>query len=496
MRCRLLFVTFWTLLAGLSVLHAEPPRLQVQHDSPLACLAWSPEGQWIATATKNGNIRLLEAAKGKEIRSFATGPAIVSIAFSPNGKTLAVNQDGQSISTWEIASGKKQEVFTFNNNKAERLAFSPDGQSIVAVAFGEFMQWRLTGAFSTTKTTKLTESGFAAIAPDGTIGGWSDAKGNVRLRQFDPVRSPTLQVGAATCIAFSAGAKLLAVGGDDSSVRLWDLPSKKQIAVLTGLARAAAKLSLSGNAKTVAALAAGGTSIRVWDVDRKTTRRHIDHNFGPTNSLELSPDGKTLATVGMDDKALLLWNVATREVTFKGPPLKLTAAELKGLWTDLAGPDSQKGDHAWHQLAAAGDHAIPFLRQQIRPVAIPPGDITKIEKLVAELDADKFTARDKASKELLAAGEMAIVPLRRLLERRPSTEALARANLLLKKLGEPALTPDRMRVLEAIELLEQLRTDQAIKLLEEIQRDALVAQIHSEASQALQRVVQSPGQKK
>jgi hypothetical protein len=127
---------------------------------------------------------------------------------------------------------------------------------------------------------------------------------------------------------------------------------------------------------------------------------------------------------------------------------------------------------------------------------VPVVDTQHIGKLVKELDAERFATREKATKDLLAAGEVAIVALQRLLEKGPSAEAANRATLILKKRSAPLLTPEHLRVLEAIELLEQVRTVKAIGLLQEIERDALVADIRLSARQALQRLAALPAEKK
>jgi hypothetical protein len=289
-------------------------------------------------------------------------------------------------------------------------------------------------------------------------------------------------------MALAPGGRLMAYGGTGNDVQLVELLTKKESNKLTGLASPPLKLSFSGDGNTLAALASDGATVRIWDLARNATRRQLNHNRGAAGAFALSPDGKVLATTALAGKMLVLWDVGTRELTHKGPPLKFTTDELGALWTDLANTDFEKADAAWQKIAAAGDNAVPFLHKQIQPIAMPVVDMKHIDKLVADLDADKFAIRDRATKELIGVGEMAIVPLQRLLEKRPSQEAVTRANLVLKKLSEPVLTPERLRVLEAIELLEALQTPKAVNLLQEIERGALIAQLRTEARRALQRI--------
>ena len=191
------------------------------------------------------------------------------------------------------------------------------------------------------------------------------------------------------------------------------------------------------------------------------------HNQSPARavgSAALSPDGKTLVTTVKDGKQIFLWKVAPRQLSPQGPPLELTAAELTTLWADLAKPDGEKADAAWRKLGAAGDSLVPFVRQQIRSIAVPAFDAKPIEKLVAELDSDTFATRERATRDLTAMGELAIVPLQRQLEKDLPFEANKRIHLILEKIGQTPLTPERVRVLEAIELLENLRSAKAIVL--------------------------------
>jgi RNA polymerase sigma factor (sigma-70 family) len=479
-----------------------PARLQIEHNSMVLSLAWSPNGALIASGTKDGTVRITEAASGKEVRKIATGNAVVGISFAPDGKTFAVYQLDGTLSIWDAGNGQQlsvQKVFGNKNPAVDVLAFTPDGQAVVTAGVGRFSEWKPN--MGNAGMGLAAADGLPAMALDGSVGGWVQSDGLVVMRAYDPMalgmasaKLQKLQVGDNHGLAFAPGGKLLAVGTADKGVALWDVPAKKKTTVLTGLAKPAAKLAFSNNGRTLAALAGDGASIRVWDLAKNTTLGQIHSNRGTFGALALSPDGKMLATAGVDDKVLLVWKVSARELTHKGPAVELSAKDLAELWTDLGSADYEKVDNAWRNLGAGGDHAIPFLGQQIRAVAVPPVDIKAIEKWVAELDAESYATREKAAKELSAAGELAIVPLQRLLEKPPSIEAAKRAETILQKVAEPVLTPDRRRALEAITLLEQLGTAKAIALLQEIDRDALVASIRLGARQALQRLTPGPSQ--
>jgi hypothetical protein len=486
---------------------AGPPRVLVEYKSPLTCMAWSPDGRVVAAGTEDGAIHITEAATGKEVNSFPVGATITALAFAPDGKKLVLGQPGQPSSIWDIAAGKEVPSGGGggggggggNIPPTVHVAFTPDGQSAVTIAVGRMVRSGPMGG-GAMMMGNPAGGGCAAISPDGMIGGWCDAKGMLRVLQPTlavPGPPQILQVDKTQCIAFAPGGKLLAVGGDDNGVQLWDLTAKKKTLLLTGLEKPAAQLSFSADGRTVTAVAADGMSIQIWTLTREGARYRINPIGGAVGSHAQSPDGKMLATTVKGGKQLFLWKVTVRQLTLQAPALVLTGNDMTALWADLANPDVDKADAAWRKLGATGDGAVPFVRKQIRSIAVPAVDLKTIKRLVSELDSDQFAIRDRATRELMAAGELAIDPLHHHLERGVSAEAKRRIHDVLKKLGQPVLTIERMRVLEAIELLEQLRTAKAIALLEETEGDALLpSQIRSEARQALQRLAQSQKEKK
>jgi RNA polymerase sigma factor (sigma-70 family) len=531
---------------------------QIEHQSQVLAVAWSPDGKKLITGTKEGMVHITESATGKEVRSFQAGEPVAGLAISPDGKILAVSSDGQNtIGFWDTDTGNRfgQMPIKFGGNfQPGRFGFSPDGQALVSIAVGGYSRIHFAGVGVVGGVIKAggqagvgnviiggaggggkggagggaagggaggggavaggiapkkvvpgvappgapvanvmravgLAGGIAAIAPDGSAGGSCD--GNGKLYVWDSktnMHSEALQIGPACGLAFISGRPHVAVALNDNSVEVWDWAEKKKIATLSGLKQPAAMLASSRDGKTLSAVASDKTTTVVWDLETNKVRRQSNYSVGSVHALALSPDGTVAAVAFDDNKSLHLFNSAGRQLTHLGAPVEMSAKDLEALWSDMANHDYAAAEAAWQKLGAAGDNAIVFLRKEIRKAAVPNADMKSIQQKVAALDATNFAAREAAVKELIEVGELAVLPLQQLLEKPPSPEAATRAELALKKLTKTQSTPERRRVLEGIDLLEQLHTAQAIELLREIERDALIAQIQAAARHALVRI--------
>ena len=198
---------------------------------------------------------------------------------------------------------------------------------------------------------------------------------------------------------------------------------------------------------------------------------------GSVVSLAFAPDGRTLASGSMDNTALV-WDVTGR---LGAKPC--TPAELEGLWADLSGKDAARAYRALGRLALSPDVALPRLRACLRPAAA--GYRQHLGRLVKDLDDDEFAVREKASEELAKLGADAEWALREALRGRPSAELRRRAERLLAR--RPALAPERLRELRALELLERLESPEARALLERLAQGDADAPLTRDAKAALRR---------
>ena len=116
----------------------------------------------------------------------------------------------------------------------------------------------------------------------------------------------------------------------------------------------------------------------------------------------------------------------------------------------------------------------------------PSVDARRVDRLLADLDREQFPVREAASAELAKLGESAVPALKRVLRQTPSLEVRRRVEQLLSRLEE--WSPERLRILRALEALEHGATPEARRLLEALAAGAPEARLTQEAKASLLRL--------
>jgi hypothetical protein len=423
--------------------------------SQVYCLAFSPDGHYLATGNDDKAIHLWEVASGKERRELAGHPyGITALAFAPDGKTLAcATSNNGAIRIWDVAAGKEIASllgpFTGGTNC---LTFAPDGKTL------------------------------ASFHGDGILRFWESATGK-ELRQVRSMAGQNTQV-----IIYAPDGKTLATAGH-GKLFLREAATGREVRQLVRqdnqfLIRS---VVFSPDGRALAAACYDG-KVRIWETASGKERRQFKYIFPPrvypVISVAFAPDGRSLVSAHYNNTAVL-WDVyAPRK---PGPPGKLRAEALEELWTDLACEVAHTAYEAVCQLAARPTSSVPFLRSRLRPAV---ADSERTARLIADLDSDRFAARERATRELEKL--QAEPALRRALAADPSPEARRRIAHLLNRYEKAGPPPEQLRELRVVEVLEQAGTPEAQQILELLARGAPGARLTEEASGAFQRLARRP----
>lgn len=285
-------------------------------------LTLSPDGKFIAFTSQLGDIRILDAAIGRETRRFHRDdePFRPGVTFSPDGKLLAAIDDGDRLHVWDFASGKQRSSFRAGRNATWPI-FSKDGNAIATICGG----------------------------PGGAVFVW-DASTGKQLARVTPVQSvcngaslsPDGAILATWGVDMPSMFQLLGGSGNSSLVQLWDVKTGKGKNRLKGSKDFVAAAAFSPDSKKVAVLRRGTESCRldIANADSGQGISGIQSVDGDAERVAFLPDGKAVATMG---HALTLWDIATGRQLRRGPrgPTSIHALVFLGDRVLACGPSEQ-----------------------------------------------------------------------------------------------------------------------------------------------------------
>jgi RNA polymerase sigma factor (sigma-70 family) len=423
-------------------------NLKLEQPVEAVGIAFTPDSKSLATVRKDGVLTLFDVGTGKELRhSGMAGPSGGALAFSPDGKRVVVGSNGGVVDMFDAPTGKVLVRFKGQGGATAAATFSPDGKTLVTANGG---------------TVHLIDSQIGAV-----------------LQQFGK------RNGDVTTLAYLPDGTKLAVADGGMAVRILDVATGKEDKAFEGK-KAIRSLAFTPECK-LAVIAREGGDIQVWDVASGKEER-IFAAPEAVHAVAFHPDGKRIATAGENGTAIV-WDL-TRDEKPLPKDFKLTEKDLTSSWADLGSEEGGKAYAALRMLRADPARSVPFLQERLKPRAERP-DEKRIKQLIADLDADEFTTREKASKELEKLGKAAENPIREALAAGPSLEAKKRLERLLALLGaDHPLSAEQQRDVRAVRVLEQTGTAEARKLLESLTKESPGWWVAQEATAALERLKQ------
>ncbi|EHK27336.1 uncharacterized protein TRIVIDRAFT_132350, partial [Trichoderma virens Gv29-8] len=229
---------------------------------------------------------------------------ITALAFSPDGETLASKSKDETICFWDVATGVLKETVECHCDGASAIAFSPDNKTLMLATFGNPTLGRdaETGEFQkdsdgiTAFSFSSDRETLASGLRNGSILIWDATTGMYQrtIKSF---------FGKPETIAFSPDSRRIA-SGFTSRIWLFDATTRKYLMAIDETTRGAGAIAFCQDNKRLV-VGMMDNSIRVYDIARDVSARTL--MSGGDSAIAISPDNKILASAS-DDYIIRLWD--------------------------------------------------------------------------------------------------------------------------------------------------------------------------------------------
>jgi WD40 repeat protein/serine/threonine protein kinase len=431
----------------------RPGAVLAGHEGVVAAGWISRDGSRAVTAGADGTVRVFDAADGHALSVARHHEApIKSMDVSADGARI-VTGDESGIGVLSQPDGRRLAVLEGHQYMIFSSRFSPDGtRAVTAGGDGTARVWRvsgdrvdrLAGHRGTVTGVRFAAGGevLLSASEDATVRMWRSDRGTWRSSVFARADQPLW------ALAVDPADRLVAAGGVDGAIRIWQLDGGRLLHTLRGPPGAVHALAFDRAGTALASVGADGAA-RVWQLGRDQPAAVIPHAHGAekVNAVAFDPAGRYLATGG-DDRAVRLWSRSTwrpitalehgasiGQLSVCGDRLLAGAGSLIRSWRPDLSPDavmSASGEAliapscSDGQVAAGGG-------SEIRIADVASG--TALERI--ELFGIEMTTVDAAGSATIAVGSVAgdVVVTRLELDRRPPGEVSRLARRLPLALG-------------------------------------------------------------
>jgi WD40 repeat protein/serine/threonine protein kinase len=297
-------------------------------------VTFSPDGALLAVASNERTVLLLDATNGQQLAPPLSGfssQALSSLVFSPDGELLACaagGGGGGGLRVWEVKTRQERPAVEYPGLWIGGVAFSPDGKTLAisggahVILLWDRATWQVAGRLQ----GHLNEAWPVAFSPDGkylasggkdkTVRIWDAA---LKTQETTGVSLPDL----SNASSLSTDGSKLCLLTTNNTFTVWDVRTLRPLAQGSlpdaNIVHSGRRLVISSDGRKLFTLTPTG-QIRVWDVNTREFLAVLEAGAIDPRVLALSPDEKMLAVACRDRTEL--WDLHTRSprTTLPGAP--------------------------------------------------------------------------------------------------------------------------------------------------------------------------------
>ncbi|MBD2386262.1 NB-ARC domain-containing protein [Cylindrospermum sp. FACHB-282] len=253
----------------------QPFRVLHGHSNRVFSVAFSPNGQFLASASGDRTIKLWNPHTGQCLNTlYGHGSWVWAVAFSPDGNILASASYDHTIKIWDVHSGECLQTLLGHPGSVLGVTFSHDGKTLFSSGYEKIVKrWDIeTGKCLHTWEADSNRVWAVAVSPDN---------------------------------------QYLATGGDDTSVKLWDIDTGQCLRTFSGHASQVLCILFTTDGSQMISSSSDRT-IKIWNVDSGDCLTTLQNHLHWVWSLNLSPDAQNLLS-GSWDETINCWDMTTGE---------------------------------------------------------------------------------------------------------------------------------------------------------------------------------------
>jgi len=365
------------------------PVVQTGHFSAVTSVAFSLDGQYALSGSRDHTLKLWNVLSGREIRTFKGHTDVVSsVSYTPDGRFAVSASWDKTVKMWDVATGALVRDMQGHAEKVFSVAVSRDGRyAVSASADQSAIAWRLRdGAryrvfrghrfkfrtWARDEHSRMTATGYADRDHHG-LGAYCRHKLPSALPAHLRVGPTNGHIDSVTCAVFDPAGKSVLSGSLDGSVRLWGRGSGNSKKLFSLIGKNVLSVAISPDGKQV--LYGGSDALAgVLEVRSGKPVRSFKGHVGNVNAVMFSRDGRHVLTAG-DDAKVRLWDIAGDEAvhTLSGHPAAVNTAVFSPDGRYLLSGDEEGNLILWETATGLQVNTLAGRAAGVNAAALLPG---------------------------------------------------------------------------------------------------------------------------
>ena len=293
------------------------------HKDIIFLVQFSPDGEWVVTASWDKTARLWDATSGKPIgEPMKHEGRVFSAQFSPDGQRIVTASEDKTARLWD-AAGKSIGQAMKHEGMVFSAQFSPDEQRVLTASADKTARlWDATSGKpigepmkheDVVNSARFSSDGQRLVTAswDKTARLWDGISGK-------PIGEPMKHQNVVNSARFSPDGQRVITASEDKTARLWDAASGKPMGEPMKHENEVTSAEFNPNGQWVLTASADKTA-RLWDGASAESMGEPMKHQNAVNSAQFSPDGQRVVTASAD-KTARLWDSATGKAI--GEPMK------------------------------------------------------------------------------------------------------------------------------------------------------------------------------